>query len=170
MIFVDEVGFSLKPSVTRTWAPCGETPLLTAKMNWSKLSTIGAITTTGRFLQHTKEGAIQGPDVVRFFRHILAHVPGKLTVLVDNARIHHTKALRAFVDAEDRLEVEHFPPYSPELNPIELVWAYLKRHVLANFCPGSLLALKSRLQYCWRCVRASKLPDRLLNGPDAFQT
>lgn len=169
-MFVDEVGFSLKPTVSRTWAPCGQTPILTAKMNWSKLSTIGAITTTGHFFQNTKEGAIRGADVLKFVRHVMAHVPGKLTILFDNARIHHTKALRAFVDAQERLEVEYFPSYAPELNPIELVWADVKHHLLANFCPASLQVLKSRLRWCWQRVRTTQLPDHLLNGPDAFHS
>jgi transposase len=29
-------------------------------------------------------------------------------------------------------------PYSPDLNPIEYLWAWLKRHALANFCPNNL--------------------------------
>ena len=30
------------------------------------------------------------------------------------------------------------PPYSPDLNPVEFLWAWLKRHALANFCPADL--------------------------------
>ena len=30
------------------------------------------------------------------------------------------------------------PPYSPDLNPVEYLWAWLKRHALANFCPPNL--------------------------------
>ena len=30
------------------------------------------------------------------------------------------------------------PPYSPDLNPVEVLWAWLKRHALANFCPADL--------------------------------
>ncbi|WP_202630631.1 transposase, partial [Deinococcus alpinitundrae] len=51
LAFLDEVGFKLKPTVSRTWAPCGQSPVLDAKTNWDKISTIGAITTTGQFLQ-----------------------------------------------------------------------------------------------------------------------
>ena len=58
LVFIDESGFSLKPTVTRTWAVRGQTPIITAKASWDKLSTIGAITTTGQFLQQTYPGAI----------------------------------------------------------------------------------------------------------------
>lgn len=166
LAFLDEVGFSLKPTVTRTWAPCGHPPVLAAKTNWQKVSTIGAITTTGQFLQHTHQAAIKGTQVIAFLTHLLRHVKGKVTVLLDNACIHKTKALSAFVTDETRLSVVYLPPYSPELNPIELVWAYVKQQMLANFCPRDLVALKSRLFQAWKRVRYVHLPTRLLSGGD----
>jgi putative transposase len=162
------VGFSLKPTVTRTWAPCGQTPILTVKTSWHKLSTIGAITTRGQLLQQTHPGAIRGPQVLAFVQHVLRHVPGQVTILFDNARIHKTKALSAFVEGETRLTVEYFPPYAPELNPVELVWAYVKRHMLGNFCPRHVPQLKVRLAQAWQRVRYIRLPDRLLHGPEAL--
>jgi len=33
--------------------------------------------------------------------------------------------------------------YAPDLNPVEYLWAWLKRHALANFCPHSLAELKT---------------------------
>jgi transposase len=38
---------------------------------------------------------------------------------------------------------EALPPYSPDLNPVEFLWAWLKRHALANFCPDNLGELKT---------------------------
>jgi putative transposase len=141
---------------------------LTAKTSWHKLSTIGAITTGGQLLQQTHPGAIRGPQVLAFVQHVLRHVPGQVTVLFDNARIHKTKALSAFVEGEPRLTVEYFPPYAPELNPIELVWASIKRHMLGNFCPRHLPQLKARLVQAWQRVRYIRLPDCLLHGPEAL--
>ncbi|ULH17700.1 IS630 family transposase (plasmid) [Deinococcus sp. KNUC1210] len=167
LAFLDEVGFSLKPTVTRTWAPCGQCPVLEAKTNWQKVSTIGAITTTGQFLQHTHQAAIKGPQVIAFLTHLLRHVKGRVTVLLDNASIHKTKALSAFVADETRLSVIYLPPYSPELNPIELVWTFVKQQMLANFCPKDLLTLKSRLLQAWQRVRYIQLPTSLLYGSDS---
>lgn len=165
LVFADEVGFSLKPTVTRTWAPCGQTPILKAKTSWQKLSTIGAITTNGQLLQHTHPNAIRGPQVIAFVQHVLYHVPGQITLLFDNASIHKTKALSAFVAQEARLTIEYFPAYAPELNPIELIWAYVKQHLLGNFCPQNLIQLKARLTQAWQRLRYLQLPNRLLNGP-----
>ncbi|WP_189093950.1 IS630 family transposase, partial [Deinococcus ruber] len=133
---------------------------------WQKLSTIGAITTTGQFLQQTHQAAIKGTTVIEFLTHVLRHVPGNVTVILDNASIHKTKALSAFVTGEPRLALVYLPPYSPELNPIELVWAYVKCHMLANFCPTNMFTLKSRLIQAWQRVRSVQLPTRLLNGSE----
>lgn len=164
LAFLDEVGFSLKPTITRTWATCGQTPVLESKTNWERVSTIGAITTTGQFLQQTHPASIKGQQVISFLKHLLHHVKGKVTVILDNASIHKTKALSAFVLGEERLSLEYLPPYSPELNPIELVWAYVKQYVLANFCPPDVTALKSRLTFGWQHIRYIQLPYHLLFG------
>jgi putative transposase len=114
--------------------------------------------------QQTHQAAINGTQVIQFLTHLLRHVPGKITVILDNASIHKTKALSAFVTSEVRLSLKYSPPYSPELNPIELVWAYVKQHMLANFCPKDLRTLKSRLVQAWQRVRYIQLPTRLLYG------
>lgn len=121
-MYLDEAGFSLKGVRRRTWSTRGVTPLVTLPANWEKLSTIGAITSEGRFFQHTKSGAIRSGDVSRFFQHLLRQNQGKL----DNAGIHRSKATQAFVAHHERLSLVFLPPYAPELNPIELVWAYVK--------------------------------------------
>ncbi len=83
-------------------------------------------------------------------------------VVLDNAGIHKTKAVTAFVSGESRLSLHYLPPYAPALNPIELVWAYIKRNVLGNFCARTLKELKARRKVGWQRVRSVRLPDRLL--------
>ncbi|MFC6618766.1 IS630 family transposase [Deinococcus radiophilus] len=164
LVYLDEVGFSLKGVRRRTWSPRGVTPLVTLRANWEKLSTIGAITSDGRFFQHTKSGAIRSADVTRFFRHLLRHVQGEIVVVLDNARIHQSKVTQAFVGFHERLSLVFLPPYAPELNPIELVWAYVKRNVLGNFCARSVSTLKAKLVVAWQRIRYLDLPRRLMGS------
>ncbi|WP_432804271.1 IS630 family transposase [Deinococcus taeanensis] len=153
LVYLDEVGFSLKGVRRRTWATKSVTPLVMLRANWEKLSTIGAITSDGRFFQHTTSGAIRGADVIRFFPHLLRHVQGEIVVVLDNAGIHRVKATQAFVDLHKRLSLVFLPPYAPELNPIEILWAYVKRTVLGNFCARSVSVLKAKLVAAWQRVR-----------------
>ena len=164
LVYLDEVGFSLKGVRRRTWSTRGVTPLVTLPANWEKLSTIGAITSDGRFFQQTKSGAIRSGDVIRFFQHLLRHVQGEIVVVLDNAGIHRAKATQAFVGLHERLSLVFLPPYAPELNPIELVWAYVKRNVLGNFCARSVSELKAKLVTAWQRVRYIDLPHQLMNA------
>ena len=158
------MGFALKGVRRQTWNTRGVTPLVRLPANWSKLSTIGAITSTGQFLQHTRPGSIRSTDVIRFLEHLLRHVAGQVVVVLDNAGIHRAKAVQACVDRHARLSLVYLPPYAPELNTIELVWAYVKRNVLGNCCLRSVDALKAKLTSAWQRVRYIQLPQHLMDS------
>lgn len=140
------------------------TPLVTWPANGEKLSTIGAITSGGQFLQNTKTSAIRSMDVIGFFQHLLRHIQGDLVVVLDNAGIHRAKAVQVFVASHERFSLVYSPPYAPELNPIELVWAYVKRQVLGNFCARTLTALKEKPIGGWQRVRYLDLPQHLMDA------
>ncbi|WP_205684195.1 IS630 family transposase [Deinococcus sp. LM3] len=162
LVYLDEVGFSLKGVLRRTWAKRGKTPVVRLPASWQKLSTIGAITSNGQFLQRTQTGAVKTGDVLAFLNHLLKHVTGELVVVLDNAAIHRAKAVSAFVETQDRLSLVYLPPYSPEFNPIEKVWAYVKRNVLGNFCARTTKELRTRLRAGWQRIRYIQLPQRLM--------
>jgi len=85
-------------------------------------------------------------------------------VVLDNAGIHRAKATQAFVLQHERLFLVFLPPYAPELNPIEMVWAYVKRNVLGNVCARSVGVLKAKLVTAWQRVRYIKLPQQLMDS------
>ena len=41
-----------------------------------------------------------------------------------------------------RIKLHFLPAYAPDLNPVEYLWTWLKRHALANFCPDSFTELR----------------------------
>ncbi|MBB6018592.1 transposase [Deinococcus radiopugnans] len=58
----------------------------------------------------------------------------------------------------------YLPPDTPELNPIELIWADLKRNVVENFCATSVSELRKRLTVGWQRIRRKALPLALIRG------
>ncbi|MEU1278576.1 transposase [Streptomyces sp. NPDC005805] len=61
-----------------------------------------------------------------------------LIVVWDNASTHRAKAWREFCDRNnDWLTIVKLPPYAPDLNPVESVWAHLKKS-LANLAPRTI--------------------------------
>lgn len=84
-------------------------------------------------------------------------------VVLDNAGIHRAKATQAFVDLHERLSLVLLSPYAPESNLIELVWTYVKRNVLENFCARSVGVLKAKLTTAWQRVRYINPPQYLMD-------
>lgn len=139
VVWIDESGFYLLPGVVRTYAPRGQTPVLRVPLTRDHLSVISAITLEEQLYLRVQEQAVRGPDVVRFLRHLLRHLPGKLLVIWDGAPIHRSHEVTDFLatGAAERIEVEQLPGYAPELNPDEGVWNQLKRVELRNrVCPS----------------------------------
>ena len=148
ILWIDESGFSLLPAAVRTYAPRGQTPILRVPLRHNHLSVISAISPEGELFLLAQERSLNGADVARFLRHLLAIIPDPLLVIWDGGPIHRgqpVKDLLAEVGRE-RLVVEQLPAYAPELNPEEGIWSYLKRVELRNTCCHNLPHLRDALR------------------------
>jgi transposase len=132
----------------RTWAPCGQTPVLRVPLTRDHLAAISGITPDGRLFMQTQDHAYRAPDVVRFLRLLLRKVRGKLLVIWDGSPIHRAQPVKDFLrdGATKRLHLEQLPGYAPELNPDEGIWNYLKRVELGNQCCHDLTELAVALR------------------------
>jgi hypothetical protein len=68
VVWVDQLGFYLLPLAVRTWAPCGQTPVLRVPLTHDHLAATNGITPDGRLFMRTQNHAYRSPDVVRFLR------------------------------------------------------------------------------------------------------
>lgn len=95
----------------RTYAPCGQTPVLRVKLTRDHLSAIGAITPAGQLFMQTQEHAYDALDVVRFLRLLLRKISGNLLVIWDGSPIHRAQAIKDFLKrkAAKRLHLERLP-------------------------------------------------------------
>ncbi|MEA3402459.1 MAG: transposase, partial [Armatimonadota bacterium] len=119
MIFVDETGFSLTPSLRRTWAPEGQTPVFTEHFNWKRLSAIGAVAwrpgeATTRLFLSPRPGSIRTPDVIEFLRNLRRHVAGPVVIVWDRLAAHRSRLTMEHVQQHASwLTVEYLPAYAP---------------------------------------------------------
>jgi transposase len=138
LLFWDESGFFLTPTVRRALAPRGKTPVLLAWDRRDKLSAISCISVSpkaGRpglhfeLLGHNAKAE----DVVAFLEQMRRQLRGGLTVIWDGNQIHSkARAVKEYLAAHPEVVAETFPGYVPDLNPDEGVWGWTKYGRLAN--------------------------------------
>jgi len=176
LVFVDESGFLLIPTVRKTWAPRGQTPVLRHRYRRDRISTISGVSISPRrnrlglyYQLHAKN--IQQGEVCELLRHLLRHLRHEVIVLLDNGRPHKGDLIRNLCWQFRRLHLERFPAYAPDLNPDEGVWNHLKQK-LANGRPDDcdellheLIAILDRLRESQPllrgCIHQSELPPFL---------
>ena len=148
IVFIDESGVYLLPIVVRTYAPCGQTPILKEFLSYDHLSLIGAVTPQGRLFLKTYEHSITSQEVVAFLGQLQRLIPGLLLVIWDGSPTHRSKVIKAYLaaGAAKRIHLEQLPGYAPELNPTEWVWSYLKIADLANVACDLLPELDRLIQ------------------------
>jgi transposase len=140
LVFLDESGFQLTPSVRRTWAPRGDTPILDAWDRRDRLSAISSITVSpiNRHLNLYFEllpanTNVHADHMVDYLDHLRVRLRAPMTVLWDGSRIHDRSWLvLAFLAEHPEVVTERLPAYAPEVNPDELVWSWTKYGRLPN--------------------------------------
>jgi len=132
LYFQDEAGISLTPVLGRTWAPVGKTPTIKVTGKRGGFCVSSAITPGGRMLFRIEKKRVNAQAHIDFLsKIILQHPRRKIVIISDNAPAHKAKLVKEFeMSNEKRITIFHIPAYSPELNPDEHVWAYLKAHKL----------------------------------------
>lgn len=71
----------------------------------------------------------------------------------DGLRAHRSRLVRDYLDSLNRyIHIAFLPPYAPDMNPLEYLWAWLKRHVLVNYFPNNLRSAQKYpliIAACW---------------------
>jgi transposase len=131
-VFLDESGFLLIPTRSRTWGPRGKTPLVRFNYRHDRISALAALsispkrTRLGLYARFQQEN-FKAVDVCGFLRTLLHHLRGHVILLLDSAKIHKGPTMARLTKRCRRLHLEWFPAYAPELNPVEFVWRDFKR-------------------------------------------
>ena len=151
IIAIDESSFQLTTTYKKIWFPRGEIPR--AAFFWSnkKLITFGALTSDHKFYYdfYDSQNSLT-------FKHFLRTLFEKLNkkkkyvLILDNAGFHKTQCIKKLLDEySNRISVEHIPPYSPELNPIETCWNVTKNSVTKSQYFKSLDQMQEALEKFW---------------------
>jgi len=128
LYFQDESSVSLVPVLGKTWAKKGETPKIKVTGNRGSIAVSSAISPAGRMVFRIEKGKVNSKTFIDFLKQIIKnHKWRKIIVIVDNAPTHTAKKVKNFIEKnKNKIAVYYLPTYSPDLNPDEDVWKYLK--------------------------------------------
>lgn len=144
----------MAPLVRRSWAPRGCTPVLTQRgRNWRKVSVIGALVISPRrrrvraYFGFLPDANYDGESILRFLRQLRRSVRAPIELLWDRLQAHRSGPIASWqAPHRARVRIHLFPPYAPELNPVELIWGHVKNNDMANFAPHELPELLDQTQ------------------------
>jgi transposase len=175
LVFLDESGFLTSPLVRRTWAPRGCTPILIQNGHREKVSAVAALSISPKrrrvglyFSLHPNKN-INGDTLVGFLRDLRRHIRTPIVLIWDRSLTHRSRAMARYLDATAAYHPALLPPYAPELNPVELIWAYLKTNPLANLAAVDAWTLMSAThRHARRLQRRQRLLRSLLRSGPLF--
>jgi transposase len=131
LYFQDESNVSLTAFLGKTWAPRGRTPKLRVTGKRGGVAAMSAISKPGHLLFRLHDKRIASGEVIDFLKQMLQHHPRRhLAVVMDQASPHVSRRTTSYIAQQRRLHVFYLPKYSPDWNPDEKVWNYLKHHEL----------------------------------------
>jgi transposase len=177
VVFLDESGFQLTPTVRRTLAPRGRTPVFDAWDRRDRISAISCITLSpvagrpGLYFQLLPANeTAHAVDVVAFLHDLRRQLRGPFTVVWDRHGIHSkARVVQAFLAGHPEVVAEDLPGYAPELNPDEAVWGWTKYGRLSNLAAwdteelwghvmDALIDLKFRPKLLQAFIRKAGMP------------
>jgi putative transposase len=134
LIFVDEASVRRHPTLTAQWCLVEDVPEVPTGDDHTKVQVYGAVAPlTGRTHYHVSPELGQR-EFAQFLQHLLVYYPGKqLLVIHDRGTQHKGGRIEEVVrEAAGRLVLKPQPASSPELNPQERLWKWLRRVVTHN--------------------------------------
>ena len=124
--------------MARTWSLRGHIPVLRHSFTWKQRSVIAALSLR-QFYFRFFAGAICSEQVIEFLGALKRQIKRPLLVIWDGVATHRSRKVTAWLEQlNGHIAIARLPPYAPELNPVEAIWAYLKKHEIANLCLDSI--------------------------------
>lgn len=127
LYFGDESHFGLTPNVPYAWQE-KDNPILLPSKRGQRLSVFALMNPQSEIFYRMVDGTAKSMDIISTLDEFVLTITKKTIIVLDNAPIHHSKAFKSKIREWSRqdLFVYYLPPYSPELNKIEILWRFIK--------------------------------------------
>ncbi|SDT35881.1 Winged helix-turn helix [Paenibacillaceae bacterium GAS479] len=164
LLFEDESSIRAYMVLQYNWFPKGQQRKIPAYGQHQGAKLFAALNYESGHILHREEEVMDAAAFQRFLGDILEHYSGKIVVVLDNARIHTAEQIRSFLRQHPRLRLVLLPKYSPELNPTEGLWKWMKQDVVNNVFFQKFYVIRSHVTAFINRLNRSPLEviDRLL--------
>ncbi len=131
--FLDGVHPTHNPQLCYGWIRKGVRKEIPANTGRGRLNLSGALDLIAGDILVQEDTTLNAASTLTFLRKIEEAYPTKrkIHLFCDNAPYYRNKAVKAYLE-QSKIEMHFLPPYSPNLNPIERVWKWMKERVLYN--------------------------------------
>lgn len=138
LLWLDETGIRSDHASGRTWAPKGQTPVVEQSGRRFSCNVISAISNRGEMAFMTFRGGFDAGRFCSFLGRLLKHEATRpVHLILDNHPVHVCRKVRQFAASNPRLKLIFLPPYSPQLNPVELLNNDLKTNTVHRMRPSN---------------------------------
>jgi putative transposase len=171
IVFCDESGSLLTGHITHTWAPVGQTPVLTVVRGRQTRLSMAAllcyrpagngVAGPARLIWRTRPGWYHDRQLIDLLDTAHQRLSAPMILIWDNLAGHHSGRMHQAIKERDWLQVENLPSYAPDLNPAEGLWSLLDATVLANLAALTLGELRQAARAGLRTIQHR---PALLNG------
>lgn len=145
IFYQDEVGFQTEGTLGYTWGTKGKKTEIKNYGRHGRVNLIGAFELgTGIFYGVLTSFKVNAMRFRRFICHLKKEMrTDKILLICDNAKFHKAKWLTQWVEMQKAwLRLEFLPAYSPDFNPIERLWHWMKTEFIHNKCWKTKMDLK----------------------------
>jgi len=160
IFFGDEAGIRSDYHSGTTWGAIGETPVVRTTGQRVSCNMLSAISAKGEICFMVTTGRVNAGVFIEFLKRLISGGKRKVFLIVDGHPSHRAKKTKRFVESvKDRLALFFLPPYSPELNPDELVWNHVKNHRIGRMLIQGRDDLLSAVRSTLRSL--SRTPEKI---------
>lgn len=163
ILFGDEASFPQWGTLTYTWAPRGQQPVVKTSGKRKGYKVFGLIDYfTGRFFYQCTQEKLASASYQEFLKAVLRQTRKPIILVQDGAKYHTSKSTREFfAQHAHRLTVFDLPSYSPDYNPIEKLWKKIKQKETHLHYFPTFESLMNKVEEAM--VRFANAPDEVLS-------
>jgi transposase len=129
ILFGDEASFPQWGTLNYTWSRKGKQPIVKTSGNRKSYKVFGLIDYfTGKFFAKGHYGKLNSVAYIEYLKEVLSKTRKHIILIQDGAPYHRGAQMKAFFDENaNRISVYRLPSYSPDFNPIEMLWKKIKQ-------------------------------------------